>query len=277
MAQIFDWQKHSKGIRERITQSGANFVSIKYLDASKGLTEFDLAAELFANHSWHDIALMFPFMPIMQLRPVRYFLDPFRAMPTISVFCTNNTGITKTSYDFLQQLCQQVDNDKISSVIVTMQIPTQEAINPNSVRLPGADFYANMRSDLMLVLNNIGLRAIAHYKNLDQDHGREYNAITLQFSNFHHLISDIITTKWVLSNVYANYNLILAAQESIFNDIKIDLNIFVTDSVYLKDIMLLLQAIERNHLYEKSFTYTIKKINDDFNQNLLNISFFISC
>lgn len=184
---------YSEQILHIANQHNCKFVSFKYLGNSGNLEQIDYPITVIKDK---DI--------LSQFEITHIFFDPFRAISTISVFCAPKIESARISRDRLLDLTQKglVDGDE---TIISFWIQDNELESKKyyAHQADPKDLYANLRSEICLMLDQLGFQVISH----------QYGAsigecvINIKAKNLVDLLDNIIVSHFFIENCATNYNL----------------------------------------------------------------------
>lgn len=184
-------------------QYQAQSVSLKYVDLPGQLRQIDVAITSLMSQDDQIMVGGLVLKPI----PGKYFIDPFRCRPTIFCFCENilsshaarrsamtfwqnnhlvNNFAVQCIIDFTMTSSQQIDQLEAPSLFVDHQ----GLVEPD-------DQLANLRSEIIDILENIGIKTLFHCH-------ASYQAqcqIAIEAQNFLAAADDFLIAQYVISNV----------------------------------------------------------------------------
>jgi glutamine synthetase len=189
-----------KHIQDLIEVTNCQFVSFKYLGSNGKNQQFDVPAKLITDRKEY-IAKEFD----INLAESRAFVDPFRSVPTITVFCYKKSADNsiRATLRTLSDSTQHYNNFQASiSFWVTNNELEQNDFLP--MQADPYDLYANLRSEISAIADDIKINILSHH------YGYSYgeSVINISAENIFKLAEDILITKFIISNCAASYNFV---------------------------------------------------------------------
>lgn len=179
----------------------ANFISLKYVDDNGFIRQIDSSLDSYQN------GMAFIANNSVKLRtiPGKAFLDPFRSQPTITAFCEN----IASDQNPRQVACEAIAADeserrpKLSARVsfwISEENGEENSANYKFIADP-IDQYVNLRSDIILALESVGIKTGVHFhgKNVDQ------SVIEVAGENLLDLADNIIIARFIIANVADSY------------------------------------------------------------------------
>ena len=175
------------------------FVSFKYLDDDGMLKQLDIAVQTIArcNNIWDYQGI--------QLNPIPYkvFIDPFRSVPTVSVYCedASNANSVRQMVKNINLPDSLISQHKLAAEIsFWINQNTTAANNFDNISDP-IDQYANLRSDIVTILENIGIETTIHR------HGplSGQSIVGINGKTAIDLADNIVISKFIINNCAASY------------------------------------------------------------------------
>lgn len=187
-----------KNIQDLIEVANCQFVSFKYFTEGGEIQQLDIPAKLI-NGQEDYIARELD----INLADSRVFVDPFRSLPTITVFCHKNSGNNSTRAR-LQKLSESAQNYNNFQASISFWITNNELEQNNFLPMQADpyDLYANLRSEISCIADNIKINIFSHH------YGYSYgeSVINISAENLFKLAEDIVVTRFIISNCSASYN-----------------------------------------------------------------------
>lgn len=187
-----------KHIHDLIEVTNCQFVSFKYFGKDGQIQQFDIPAKLIKGKEDY-IATEFD----IDIAESRVFVDPFRSMPTISVFCYKRSG-DNSNLVKLQKISDSHRNHNNFQASISFWITNNE-LEPNDfvpMQADPYDLYANLRSEISVIADEIKINILSHH------YGHSYgeSVINISAENIFKLAEDILVAKFIISNCAASYN-----------------------------------------------------------------------
>lgn len=209
---------------EKVKKNESKFVSLKYIDLHGNLLQLDMYCHHFISGN-NNLAGK----PI-KLIPDKAFSDPFRSFPTTSFLCENmedNLNVRTNAHHLINQ--HNLDHYQNISAFIHFWIESKEQAETGELSslliADPVDKYANLRSDIIDCLENMGIRTSLHY------HGFEFNecVIGIEGNNILDLADNIIIGKFVIANVARSYGQNVTFNNK--NNHNMELNISLTQNL----------------------------------------------
>ncbi|GAB4162911.1 MAG: hypothetical protein Tsb006_1450 [Rickettsiaceae bacterium] len=185
-----------------IKDNDCQFISLKYLGEDGMLKQLDTYANTVVNSKQHffnhnDIKL--------SAIKNKAFLDPFRSAPTASFFCENMSDRAhhhRRIADDIYKASRQSEEHKVSAEI-SFWFAEGNCNNSSLFASDPKDQHANLRSDIMSTLEDIGIQTTVHY------HGEEdlQSVIGIKGSTVIDLADNLVISKFIIANCSASYGL----------------------------------------------------------------------
>lgn len=187
-----------KKIQNLCETHNVKFISFKYLDEDEFLKQVDVLYDKSQNlecflEEYGDFVFT-----------DHIFIDPFRSHSTISVFCIKNNSV-------IQDLREQIESFDNSSTYNSFSAEMKFWIFDNELdyhqpalkQSDPFDLYANLRSDIIITLNEIGVKTGLHY------HGttKGENVISVKESGALQLLDTILVARFIVNNCVASYGM----------------------------------------------------------------------
>lgn len=218
-----------------IEQYEAKFVSLKYLDNNDELRQIDIAV--------NGLVVIEDFVLVcnIKLRPIenRYFLDPFRSLPTIFCLC-DKLNDQHYARHFLKTIILQAtppNNIKFELAINFLILNKSENLvvikdnnkiecYPNQVE--PYDQLANLRAEIIDILETIGISTVSHYhaSNLSSC------AIVIKADDFLEIADCFVIACFIIRNVAESYG----KTAFFFKELKNDLYLLLPAAEYDKKL-----------------------------------------
>ncbi|MFK8040435.1 MAG: hypothetical protein AB8B67_03785 [Rickettsiaceae bacterium] len=177
------------------------FISMKFIDVSGNLLQID---SLILNLKQDKECFV---INDFYLLPNRYFIDPFRAIQTISCVCENLTMHNSRA------LINEIINDNIECEyaicdiychIIDKKVEASKKIEKNSdnciYQVDPFDGLSNLRTEITEILDNLDIMILHHH------HGLENSSINITIkSNISNIADEILILRYVISNVSQSY------------------------------------------------------------------------
>lgn len=185
----------SKDDLQIIEENKSQFVSFIYLDDNGCIKQFDQLAKniskggKFLNHSKHSFKTI----------PNKNFVNPFRALSTTSFFCENIASaknLRSQAAESLKNATQPKDLDLM--IGLGFQIDDPEDFAHEAV-----DKYAPLRSDIMLTLEDLGIKTDIHYYCTRL----QASIIGISGQNVIDLVDNFFIAKFIIANITDSYGL----------------------------------------------------------------------
>ncbi|MCP5370046.1 MAG: hypothetical protein H6909_05110 [Rickettsiaceae bacterium] len=187
-----------KSIQDLIEVTNCRFVSLKYLGEKGEIQQIDVPANLILENSEYIIADL-----DIDLRDSKAFMDPFRSMPTITVFC-HKRSIRNLAREKLYELSGSTTHyvdfrASISFWIINNELQKNDF---SPMQADPFDLYANLRSEIMSIADEIKIDILSHHYGSSSGE----SVINISAQNMLKLADDILVTKFIISNCAASYN-----------------------------------------------------------------------
>ncbi len=234
-----------EGLLEIIEQYEAKFVSLKYLKSDGELRQVDVAV--------NGLVIVEDYVVVynLKLRPIqnRYFLDPFRSLPTIFCLCDNLNDQSSTR-GFLNDILQDIslaDNylnkfklelevnflvfNKSKSQAENLLLAVNDTIDYQNQVEP-YDQLANLRTEIIDILEKIGIPTICHY------HASKLSScsIVIKAEDFLRIADCFVITYFIIKNVAESYG----KTAFFFKDLTNNLYLLLPAAEYNKDLATLI-------------------------------------
>lgn len=185
-------------ILDLIEVTNCQFVSFKYFAKDGQMQQFDVPAKLIQKQEEY-ITKEFD----INLEQIRAFVDPFRSMPTISVFCykkaVDNSGLLR-----LEKIANSNKNCNNFQASISFWVENNELEQNDFVSMQADpyDLYANLRSEISSIADEIKINISSHH------YGHSYgeSVINISAENIFQLAEDILVMRFIISNCAASYN-----------------------------------------------------------------------
>ena len=187
-----------KKIHNLCETHNVKFISFKYLDGDEFLKQIDVLYDKSQNleyflEEYNDFVFT-----------DHVFIDPFRSHSTISVFCIKNNSV-------IQDLRKQIESFDNHSTYTSFSAEMKFWIFDNELdyhqpalkQSDPFDLYANLRSDIIITLNEIGVKTGLHYHGTTNGE----NVISVKESGLLQLLDAILVARFVISNCVASYSM----------------------------------------------------------------------
>ena len=189
---------------EKVKKHESKFVSLKYIDLLGNLLQLDMHYQHFISNSNEITGL-----PLKSIKIIsnKVFSDPFRSFPTTSFLCENleeNFNIRTIAGRLITE--HNLDSYQNISIFIHFWIENKDKIDivdshSNLLIADPFDKYANLRSDIIECLENIGIKTSLHY------HGSGYNEciIGIEGNGILDLADNVVISKFIIANVAYSY------------------------------------------------------------------------
>ena len=187
-------------IQDLIEATDCQFVSFKYCGTNGQNQQFDVPAKLIKARK-KDVVKEFD----IDLAESRAFLDPFRSIPTVTVFCCKKSADNsmRTKLRILSDSTRHYNNFQasISFWVVSNELESNDFL---PMQADPCDLYANLRSEISSIAGDLKINILSHH------YGYSYgeSVINISADNIFKLAEDILVTKFIISNCAASYNFI---------------------------------------------------------------------
>lgn len=175
-------------IQKAVEDTNCNIVSLKYIcNNKKKLCEVDLPAHLLETDPEY-IQNTFK----LSFENALIFYDPFRSQPTISVFCHK---IDNSEYQSYLKSAAKNLNFELAHLHLSFEIKSQ-----NQLEGDVGDINANLRSEIMLALEQANISCLFHMK---AEEG--YEVLAIKTDQLIHVPDYILIAKYIIKNLALSY------------------------------------------------------------------------
>lgn len=187
-------------IQDLIEVTNCQFVSFKYFGGDGQIQQFDVPVKLIQDQREY-VTKEFD----INLAGSRAFIDPFRSLPTITVFCykSSSKNSSRVKLQELSNVSQNYNNFRasISFWIINNELEQNDFA---SMQSDPYDLYANLRSEISSIADDVKINILSHH------YGHSYgeSVINISAENIYKLAEDISITKFIISNCAASYNFV---------------------------------------------------------------------
>lgn len=186
---------------KKVKDSNCQFVSFKYLDNDSILKQIDIFASDISDQKIYDVTKIGDLKPIED----KSFIDPFRSSPTITFFCLDlaNKNDPRQIITEAQEYSKNIfETDYFAEISFWTDTVSNDLQNYTFATDP-VDMHANLRSDIVSILNRIGIKTTLHY------HGKlnSESVIGVRGITPLDLADNILITKFVIANAASSYGL----------------------------------------------------------------------
>jgi hypothetical protein len=185
----------SKNDLKIIEENKSQFISFVYLDDNGCIKQFDIATKnisqggKFFNHTKHFFKTI----------EGKSFVNPFRALATTSFFCEN---IASTK-NLRSKATTSLKNATLPKDLLIMIGIGFQIDDPEDFAHEAVDKYAPLRSDIMLTLENLGIKTDIHY----YCSRLQASIIGISGQNIIDLVDNFFIAKFIIANITDSYGL----------------------------------------------------------------------
>lgn len=187
-----------KKIKQLYLEHECHVISFKYLDENNVFNQIDISAKrYFSDQEYrerHNYLLAHAY---------NIFLDSFRSVQTITIFCSGLSNSLKELRQVIKKTNISAEKTIVSHISfwVIENIYKTDACTEN-IDSNLVDIYANIRSEILLLLEAIGVSVISHYRKVDNE-----MCIAIESDNLLELIDNLVIARFTILNCAASYNL----------------------------------------------------------------------
>ena len=183
-------------IKDLLASGEFQFVSFKYLDNDGRLKQFDMSAQSFISGYFEK---KFGNKKI-EIFNGAAFEDPFRSHSTLTVFGVLDGSICYKIRNDLAKLDQRLDDIEVA-ISFWVEDNELDFVDPELHQSDPEDIYANLRSEISLALEKIGIRVCQHY------HGgsKGESVVTLEASSLCTIVDQLVIARFIIANCASSY------------------------------------------------------------------------
>lgn len=175
----------------------SKFVSFKILNDEGKLLQFDSPMKgARSNRFWHGDKQI-------HVEPYFHLIDPFRSHRTTSIFCSDSGNSCEARKLLCKKLQSSSDNKENIDFCLSFFVSPLEKWKKDDYIFASdpLDKYADLRSDIALILENANIQVVQHY------HGSSANECIIGFRSpgFLKSAEDLVIAKYVIENVTKGY------------------------------------------------------------------------
>lgn len=228
-----------KHIQDLIEVTNCQFVSFKYLGRNGENQQFDIPANLIKTNKEYILNEC-----DIELEESRAFIDPFRSISTVTVFCYKKSA-DNSAREMLRKLSDSGHHYNNFQASISFWVTNNELEQNDFLPMQADpyDLYANLRSEISSIVDDIKINILSHH------YGDSYgeSVINISAENIFKLAQDILVTKFIISNCAASYNFLSSFVA--FNHSR-NLQIICDDKILNKQVRYELLVRNQIELYE---------------------------
>ena len=196
--------KLTKNHLKFIEENKCRFISFKYFSDDDSLKQIDISVKNLP----HLEKILFQNKLNLQFIDNKFFLDPFRSHTTMTVFCEDIiAGVSKRE----QAGKTNAEHNIFAEFVAHISFWTLENINLETINNKESflkiadpiDRQANLRTDIMSILENIAINTLEHYHGTSESE----SVISIRGKTILELIDNIKVARYIIAGCVENYGM----------------------------------------------------------------------